>query len=297
MPEGDEAVSGQTIPCGNACLVATGPRRDVSRRVYARGMHVVERGSGVPLVLLHGFSVDHRLLLPLDPVIEAAGGWRRLYLDLPGHGRTPAGDVASAEDVVAAVEAEIRARIGDAPFAVLGSSFGGMLARRVAHDFRDQVLGLATIAGVFVANHAARALPGRTILSEDAVVLSEIGDVAAEYAAVAVVQTRENARAFLEHAHPGLAAADQDALARISEHYALAAEPEDVSPAPFTQPTLFLTGRQDQVVGYDDAWSRVEHYPRGSFAVLDAAGHNVHIDRWAAARALVADWLDRISAS
>lgn len=59
-------------------------------------MHVVERGSGVPLVLLHGFSVDHRLLLPLDPLIEAAGGWRRLYFDLPGHGESPAGDVSSA---------------------------------------------------------------------------------------------------------------------------------------------------------------------------------------------------------
>jgi hypothetical protein len=32
-------------------------------------MHVLERGAGAPLVLLHGFSVDHRILLPLDPAI------------------------------------------------------------------------------------------------------------------------------------------------------------------------------------------------------------------------------------
>lgn len=199
---------------------------------------------------------------------------------------------------MAAVEAEIRDQIGDESFAVLGNSFGGMLARRVAHDFRHQMLGLATIASVFVANHAERTLPERTVLSEDAAVLCDLGDVGPEYAEMAVVHTRENAQAFLEYAHPGLAAADQDALARISEHYALLIEPEDAgAPAPFTQPALFITARQDQVVGYDDAWARIEHYPRATFAVLDSAGHNVHLDRSAATNALMADWLDRISAS
>lgn len=260
-------------------------------------MHVVERGSGVPLVLLHGFSVDHRLLLPLDPLIEAAGGWRRLYFDLPGHGESPAGDVSSAEDVVLAVTAEIRDRIGDEPFAVLGNSFGGMLARRLAHDFRSRVLGLATIAAVFVADHSKRTVPERTVLSEDAAVLRELGDVGSEYAEMAVVHTRENAQAFLEYAHPGLAAADQQALDRISERYALSAEPEDASPAPFTQPSLFITARQDQVVGYDDAWARIEHYPRATFAVFDAGGHNVHLDRSAAVFALLGDWLERMAGS
>src|SRR5262245_12369924 len=122
-------------------------------------MHVVERGSGTPLVLLHGFAVDHRLLLPLDPAIEASGTWRRISLDLPGHGASPAGDLSCAEEVVAAVEAEIRRRVGGEPFAILGSSFGGMIARRVAHDLRDQVLGLAALVPVFVADLDARHLP------------------------------------------------------------------------------------------------------------------------------------------
>lgn len=260
-------------------------------------MHVVERGSGFPLVLLHGFAVDHRLLLPLDAVVEGVGGWKRLYLDLPGHGQSPAGHVASAEDVVLAVEAEVRARVGDQPFAVLGNSFGGMLARRVAHDFRSQVLGLATIAAVFVADRSERALPERTVLSEDATVLRSLGTAGPAYSEMAVAQTHENAQAFLKYAYPGLSAADRPALERISERYALANEPEDASPAPFTQPSLFITARQDHVVGYADAWSRLEHYPHASFAVLDAAGHNIHIDRSAAVLTLVADWLERMAAS
>ena len=260
-------------------------------------MHVVERGSGTPLVLLHGFGVDHRLLLPLDPTIEASGTWRRIHVDLPGHGRSPVGDVSSAEDVVAAVEAEIRQRVGGEHFAVLGNSFGGMIARRVAHDFRDQVLGLGAIASVFVAPHGNRDLPAHVVLRQDTTVLEGLGELADAYAELAVVHTADNARAFVEQVHPGLVAADQDAMERISQRYALAEEPEDASPAPFLQPTLFVTGRQDQVVGYRDAWARVEHYPRATFVVLDGAGHNVQIDHPGITAALVADWLERMAAA
>jgi pimeloyl-ACP methyl ester carboxylesterase len=249
------------------------------------------------VVLLHGFGVDHRLLLSLDPTIEASGAWRRIHIDLPGHGGSPAREVSSAEDVVVAVEAEIRERVGGEHFAILGNSFGGMIARRVAHDFRDQVLGLGAIAPVFVAPWSDRDVPEPVVLRHDDAVLEGLGEVADAYAELAVVHTADNARAFVEQVHPGLVAADQDALERIAQRYALAEEPEDASPAPFTQPTLFVTGRQDQVVGYRDAWARVEHYPRATYAVLDSAGHNVQIDQPVITFALVADWLERVAAA
>jgi len=260
-------------------------------------MHIVERGSGTPLVLIHGFGVDHRMQLALDPVIDAVGGWRRLYPDLPGHGGTPVGDVASAEDLVTAVASEVRERIGGQPFAVLGSSYGGMIARRIAHDFRDKVLGLAVIAPVIIADRARRDVPARLVLSEDPAVLAGLGDASEDYAEMAVVHSLENARTFVEHVQPGLMAADQDALARIAEQYGLAQEPEAASPEPFTQPTLIVTGRQDHVVGYRDAWASVEHYPRATFCVLDATGHNAHLDRPTVTGALVTDWLERVAAT
>jgi pimeloyl-ACP methyl ester carboxylesterase len=60
------------------------------------------------------------------------------------------------------------------------------------------------------------------------------------------------------------------------------------------QATLHVTGRQDDVVGWSDAWRRIEHYPRASFAVLDAAGHNVVFEQSGLCSALVTDWLQRI---
>jgi pimeloyl-ACP methyl ester carboxylesterase len=48
------------------------------------------------------------------------------------------------------------------------------------------------------------------------------------------------------------------------------------------------------VVGYTDAWNRIGHYPRASFAVLDAAGHNILFEQRELCSALIADWLRRI---
>lgn len=257
-------------------------------------MHGREVGVGTPLILIHGFGVDQRFLAPLDACIEASGGWRRIYSDLPGTAGTPIDDVASTSDVVAAVEHEIGERIGDEPFAILGNSYGAMIARQVAHDLRANVLGLATLVGVFVADAARRDVPQKTVITVDPEAVAIAGSAADEYTEVAVIQSAENARAFLKYDQVGADSADHEGLERIAAQYALDREPEEADPAPFVQPSLLITARQDHVVGYRDAWARYEHYPRATFIVLDAAGHNAHLDRPTLAAALITDWLDRI---
>lgn len=261
-------------------------------------MHASERGSGTPVVLIHGFGTDHRILLPLDPVLERHGGWRRIYLDLPGMGLSPADPTLTSTDAVAdAVAAVIRERVGGEGFALLGNSFGGMVARRLAHDLRSQVLGLALIAPVIVADAGTRDLPERTVLQEDPALLGSLPPEDAEtYAQLAVVQSVANWRSFAEFVLPGLALADQGALATIRASYALAVEPETADPTPFDRPTLFLTGRQDGVVGYADALGLAEHYPRAAFHLLDAAGHNVHLEQPDLSAAALSAWLDRMRA-
>lgn len=57
---------------------------------------------------------------------------------------------------------------------------------------------------------------------------------------------------------------------------------------------MILTGRQDSLVGYRDAWQLLENYPRGTFAVLDRAGHNAHNEQHQLFNALLGEWLDRV---
>ena len=60
-----------------------------------------------------------------------------------------------------------------------------------------------------------------------------------------------------------------------------------------TAPALILVGRQDSSVGYRDAWSVLEDYPRATLAVLDREDHGLPVERRAVFDALVNDWLDR----
>ncbi|MCF6273238.1 MAG: hypothetical protein L3J37_08595 [Rhodobacteraceae bacterium] len=65
-------------------------------------------------------------------------------------------------------------------------------------------------------------------------------------------------------------------------------------PHPFEKPSLIVTGRQDNIVGYQDALSLLPSYPRASFAVLDRAGHNLQIEQDGVVKTLFGAWLDRV---
>lgn len=90
-------------------------------------------------------------------------------------------------------------------------------------------------------------------------------------------------------------AGDPDFLDRLQadpDNYALSIDVDSL-PHPFIKPTLIITGRQDSNVGYRDAWSLLENFPRASFAVLDRAGHYLE-EKDDVNRALVEEWLLRV---
>ena len=68
----------------------------------------------------------------------------------------------------------------------------------------------------------------------------------------------------------------------------------DELPKKFEKPSLILTGRQDGLVGYKDAWNFLDNYPRASFIVLDMSGHALQIEQETLFNALVKEWLGRM---
>jgi len=69
----------------------------------------------------------------------------------------------------------------------------------------------------------------------------------------------------------------------------------DAPTVPFEKPTLILVGRQDAMVGYRDAWDILENYPRATFALLDSAGHHLHLEQEKLFNPLVTEWLERVT--
>ncbi|MFE5673074.1 alpha/beta fold hydrolase [Agromyces sp. NPDC056523] len=258
-------------------------------------LNVVEHGSGVPLVALHGFPVDHRVMSGcLEPIFEADEPIRRIYPDLPGLGASPGDGVSSTRDVLERIDAFIDETVGAEPFLLVGESYGGYLSRALVQRRGDQVLGLALICPSVVADAAARMLPAQAVRRPDAGLIARLDPVeAAEFTDIAVVESQAALDRFRTDVAPGLAAGDPDAIARIRADYALD-EPIEGGPR-FMAPTLIVAGRQDSVVGYRDQWRLIEHYPTATFVVLDVAGHNLQFERPDLFASLVRDWLDRVA--
>jgi proline iminopeptidase len=92
-------------------------------------LHVVEHGSGYPLVLLHGGpGMDHHEFRPwLDPLGDM--GLRLIYVDQRGQGGSPRVDPAGLSIRVFAQDIDrLAAALDLAEYAVLGHSFGAIVA-------------------------------------------------------------------------------------------------------------------------------------------------------------------------
>lgn len=259
-------------------------------------LHHVTHGEGTPVLALHGWTPDHRLMTgPFEPFFAEVAGYRRLYPDLPGMGASPAGEIDSSDGIMAALLDFVDTEIGDEPFVLLGESYGGYLARGIVAQRPSQVLGLGLLCPIGAAlEHAERTVPEHVVLQVDPGVVESLSPEEVEdFTGIAVIQTAEILRQYREDVAPGLEAADAEAMARIRKNWALTVAPE--SGPVYERPTLVLCGRQDASVGFEDQFALLAHYPRATYAVLDLAGHNLQIEQPELMGVLVRDWLERIS--
>ena len=90
----------------------------------------------------------------MDPVFDESSGYRRIYPDLPGMGRTPAPEtIRSADDVLEVLLGFIDGVIGDQPLLVAGHSAGGYYAQAIAGRRPEQVVGLALLCPLLAGIH------------------------------------------------------------------------------------------------------------------------------------------------
>jgi pimeloyl-ACP methyl ester carboxylesterase len=253
-------------------------------------------GEGRPIIMLHGWPLDHRhMMSELEPVFQHRDGWKRVYPDLPGMGRTPGRDWITHQDQMLDIVLDfIDSVIPGQRFVVAGASYGGYLARGVVHERPDLMDGLLLTVPVIHADESERTLPPAVTLVEDPALISELTPTEAEaMQGIAVVQSRELLEWLRTNVFPAIEAADQAFLSTVREDYAFSFD-VDPLPEPFAGPTLILMGRQDGVCGCRDAWGIMEDYPRATFAVLDRAGHGLAVEQRCLFNALVDDWLDRV---
>ncbi len=254
-------------------------------------VHCAAFGDGAPVLVLHGSGVDHREMAAVfEPMFGRLPGYRRIYPDLPGMGRTPAAaTLVSADDVLDHLLGFVDSIVGPAPFRLIGHSAGAYFARAMARRRPRQVAGLALVCPL---GEIARDLPEHEVLvvSVDPSEHLDAED-AASFREYFVVQTQATLDRYLEAVAPSRGLADEAALERIAQQWQFRSTAADSQA--YSGPTLIVAGRQDATVGYKGAWELLQLYPRATFAVLDQAGHALPHEQPDLLEALVTEWLGR----
>lgn len=256
--------------------------------------NVARRGEGFPVIVIHGMGVDHRSLMMLDEYYPA--DTERLYVDLPGHGRTPALDgLGGLPEYVDWLDAAIDGMIGpDAPFALIGNSMGGALARAIIVRKPRRVAGIALISPVIDPVMARRHVAEHTVSEPNPDLMHRLPlDQVLDFIRMGVNQSFEAWRRYQMYVLPGIRAFDREAYARLESRYWLKIDPEKAFVS-FAGPTLMVCGRQDQIVGFEDQKAVLWHYPNAQYEVVDNAGHNVYVDCPERVGALLRDWSQKL---
>ena len=114
-----------------------------------------EAGQGVPVMLLHGYPLNHSIWHPLIPLLEHEA--HLIMPDLRGHGRSPVPDGVynmhcMAEDVLLLLD-----RLGMQKVVLTGHSMGGYVALNFARAYPERLAGLALLASHCFADERERA--------------------------------------------------------------------------------------------------------------------------------------------
>lgn len=236
-------------------------------------MYYESFGEGRPIIFLPGWGGDNGEGRDIhEPVFGGRPGWRRIYVDPPGTGKSPADpSIADQDGMLAAILALIDELVGGERFALAGTSAGALHGRGIVKRDPSRVLGLLLRVPGIVVDRTKRTLPTDEYL-------------------VRTPEWDDKDRRYYDAVD---SIADLDFLGRIQADVSTYGLSEDPA-ARFEGPTLIVTGRQDTITGYADAWSILDDYPRATYAVLDQQDHGLPVRRLTAYRALVDDWLDRV---
>lgn len=247
-------------------------------------LHYLERGTGEPLVLLHGNGSMIQDFESSGLIDLAASNYRVVVFDRPGFGHserprhkiwTPA---AQAELINKALN-----QIGISRAVVLGHSWGALVAVALALNYPDLVRGLVLASGYYYPTTRAEMLPPSIPalpLAGD-VICHTVSPIASRFMWPAVMR-----KMFGPQPVPAkFAEFPKEMAVRPSQIRASAAEAAQMIPDAFElkdrycelrMPVSIIAGENDRVVGIEQSRRLHADIPQSRFCPVPGNGHMLH---------------------
>jgi 3-oxoadipate enol-lactonase len=237
-------------------------------------LHTVERGSGLPVVLLHGFPFDHTIW---QAQIEALSSEARVITpDLRGHGQSPVLQTGYGMDHMANDIVALLNDLGIDQAVWVGHSMGGYLTMAALRRFPTRVRAAAFVATHPYADSPEKQQDRKTSAikaleqGSEAVVSDMVNNLFAPGTDLESDTVQRIRSIMLNTPRVGVAGALE----------AMAGRPESVETLRNTRiPMVMIAGAQDQIVKADQLDTLVKQVPHLRLVTIDGAGHMPMIEQ------------------
>jgi pimeloyl-ACP methyl ester carboxylesterase len=251
-------------------------------------IHVIERGAGRPLLLIHGITLQARIWAP--QLHTLADRYRVLAMDVRGHGLSTAGRDGFGRRIAARDVATVLEHFDLHDAVIVGHSMGGMILMEFAGDFASVLA--ERVAGVVFMDTAAYQIAPRLALP----VMKAMGRrVRTRYESGRPVPDRPMGEDDLSLVLSRLAFGADPPARAVDEVRRCGAEvPQSTSLpswidlldhdardalAATSTPSMILVGSRDLLTPVYAARRIARFLPRARFEVLPGAGHQLMQER------------------
>ena len=221
------------------------------------------RGKGTPLVLLHGFPLDHHLWDEVVPLLEDA--FDVILPDLRGFGESTTVDSPYSMDDYASDIAGLLDQLGIQKAAIVGHSMGGYAALAFARLYPERVSGLGLVSSQVLADAPERK-EGR---------YKSAADVSANgIESVVATMTPKFTNDERLQSYARLSMEQQQPAAYVGALKAMAERTDSTSLLPsFNFPVVIVHGDTDALIPIDRAREGKETLPQAHLVEISGAGH------------------------
>ena len=243
------------------------------------------------VLMIHGWGIDHQYLVGcMEPVWgQTPSRYKRYYIDLPGMGNSIPGFVRNGDDIVEVLLAFIEKEIKDEKILLVGNSFGGHIICELARKIPERISGMLLIAPAVKEAH--RLLPEYKVWKKDEAFLNTLSEEERKhFSCMNAVLTKEKWDMYKEYIYPSV---KQNEKNNFLNHILQGTFKKDLfeGTKAFSNPSLWLVGKVDNCVGYEDQFELAKQYEGSTYITLDGAGHNLPYDQTELFNQIVLHWL------